>query len=117
MKPKDRVFIEDEIVRSVIRFIHSGFRCQMNDWLIFILRCVELREKLILISKTSGEIEYDKVFVSSLFLRSLKRGLESNLILQKKWPMLRAQEKTNEDILSATQRIADDKRDRERNLF
>ena len=81
------------------------------------MRCVELREKLILISKTSGEIEYDKVFVSSLFLRSLKRGLESNLILQKKWPMLRAQEKTNEDILSATQRTADDKRDRERNLF
>ena len=158
MKPKDRVFTEDEIVRSVIRSMHSGLRIKIilemksnltlaklmrylernyekksstglcaeltsitqmpNEGLVdFILRCIELREKLILISKTSGEIEYDKVFVSRLLLRSVKRGSESNLILQEKWPLLRAQEETDEDILSPTQRTAADKRDRERNFF
>ena len=72
----------------------------------FILRCIELREKLILTSKTSGEIEYDVVRVSRLFLRSVKKGLENNLILQEIRPVLRSQGVTNEDILSATQRVA-----------
>ena len=72
----------------------------------FILRCIELREKLILTSKTSGEIEYDVVRVSRLFLRSVKKGLESNLILQEIRPVLRSQGVTDEDILSATQRVA-----------
>ena len=48
----------------------------------FILRCIELREKLILTSKTSWKIDYDEVLVSRLFLRSVERALESNLILQ-----------------------------------
>ena len=157
MKPKDTVFTEDEIVRSVIRSMHSGLRIKIilemksnltlaklmrylehsyekksstdlcaeltsitqmpNEGPVdFILRCIELREKLILISKASGEIEYDKVFVLRLLLRSVKRGLESNLTLQEKWPLLRAQEETDEDILSPTQRTAA-KRDRERNFF
>ena len=78
----------------------------------FILRCIELREKLILTSKTSGEIEYFTSFfeyfrrVSRLFLRSVKKGLENNLILQEIRPVLRSQGVTNEDILSATQRVA-----------
>ena len=70
----------------------------------FILRCIELREKLILSSKTRGEIEYNEVLVSRLFLRSVERGLESNLLLQEIRPALRSQEETNEEILSATQR-------------
>ena len=53
----------------------------------FILRCIELREKLILTSKTSGETKYDKVLVSCLSLSKVERGLESNLILQEKTPV------------------------------
>ena len=45
------------------------------------ISCTELREKPILTSKTSGEIEYDEVLVSRLFLRSMEKGLEINLTL------------------------------------
>ena len=59
----------------------------------FILRYIELREKLILTSKTSGEmkLEYDEVLVSRLFLKSVERGSESNLILHEIRPVPRSQ--------------------------
>ena len=57
----------------------------------FILRCIKLREKLILTFKTSGEIEYDEILVSRLFLRNVERGLESNLVQQEIRPVLRSQ--------------------------
>lgn len=59
--------------------------------LYFILRCIKLRKKLILTSKTNGEIEYDEVRVSGMFLRSAERGLESNLTLQEIKPVLEEQ--------------------------
>ena len=41
----------------------------------FILRCIKIREKLSLTSKTSGEIEHDEVLISYLSLRSVERGI------------------------------------------
>ena len=82
----------------------------------FILRYIELREKLILTSKTSGDIEYDEVLVSRLFLRSVERGIENNLILQEIRPVLRSQGVNDEDMLSATQRAAADETDRAKNF-
>ena len=82
----------------------------------FILRCIELRGKLILTFKTSGEIEHDQILVSGVFLRSVESGLESNLNLQEIIPVLRSQGVTDEDILSATKRTAAEERDRARNF-
>ena len=58
----------------------------------FIQRRIDLRKKLLLTSKTSGEIEYDEVLVSGLSLKSMERGLESNLIVQKIRPVLRTEQ-------------------------
>ena len=74
-------------------------------------------KKVFLTSKTSGEIEHDEVIVSQLFLTSVERGLESNLILHAKRPVPRSQGVTDEDILSYTQRGTADKRDRVRNFL
>ena len=82
----------------------------------FILRCIELRGKLILTFKTSGEIEHDQILVSGVFLRSVESGLENNLNLQEIRPVLRSQGVTDEDILSATKRTAAEERDRARNF-
>lgn len=62
----------------------------------FILKCIELREKIILTSQTSGEIEYDEVIVSHLFLRSVEKCSQSNFILQEIRPMLKYQGVTDE---------------------
>ena len=47
----------------------------------------------------------------------MERRLESTLILQEIGPVLRSHRVIDEDILSATQRVLDDQRDRARNLF
>ena len=41
----------------------------------FIQRCIKIREKLFLTSKTSEGIEYDEVLISYLSLRSVERGI------------------------------------------
>ena len=82
----------------------------------FILRCIELREKLTLTSKRSGEIEYDEVLVSCLFLRSAEIRLESSLILQEIRPVLRSEGVTDEDTLSATQRATAGEREKTKNF-
>ena len=88
-----------------------------NEELVdFILRCIEIREKLVLTSKTSGENKYDEVLATRLFLRCVERGLGSNSILQEIRLALRSQGLTNEDILSATQRGIADKKDRAKNF-
>ena len=82
-----------------------------NEGLInFTLRCIELREKLILIIKTNGELEYE-VLVSCLFFRSVEGGLEIILVLQETRSVLRSQSVTDEPILSVTQRAGADERD------
>lgn len=68
----------------------------------FLLGYTELKDKLILTSKPSREIVHYEVLVSRLFLRSLKKGLDSNLILQEIRTVLRSQGVTDEDILSFT---------------
>ena len=84
-----------------------------NEELVdFILRCIELREKLVLTSKTSGENKYDEILATGLFLSSVEKGLGSNSILQQIRLALRSQGLTNEDILSGTQRGIADKKDR-----
>ena len=86
----------------------------IKNFVDFILRCIELREKLT--SKTRGEIEYNEVFVSRLFLRNVERGLKSNLILHEIRLALRSHGETTEEILSATKRGPHDERDRARNF-
>ena len=88
-----------------------------NEGLVdFILRCIELREKLTLTSKRSGEIEYDEVLVSCLFLRGAEIRLESSLILQEIRPVRRSEGVTDEDTPSATQRATAGEREKTKNF-
>lgn len=83
----------------------------------FILRCIELREKLVLSSKTSGEIEYNEALVQKLFLRTLERGLESSAVLQELRPLLKSKTVLDEDLLTAAQKAAMDEKERRLNLI
>ena len=58
-------------------FAHLTSITQMSNeaLLDFISRCIKIREKLFLTSKTSGEIEYDEVLISYLSLISVERGI------------------------------------------
>ena len=71
----------------------------------FIMRCIELKEQIILTSQTSAEIKYDEGFVSRLFLRSVEKRSESDFILQEIRPVIRYQGVTDEYILSTTKEL------------
>ena len=71
-----------------------------------------MREKLLFLSKTSGEIEYDAHLVQKLFLRTLERGCESVHVLQEVRPVLRHPDTCDEQILSVTQTASVDERKR-----
>ena len=76
----------------------------MKDLLIFIVRCIELKEKLILTFIASRQINF--IFFSRLFLVNVIRGLEINLILQEINLVTTPQGVTNEKIFLASQRAA-----------
>lgn len=55
---------------------------------LFVMRCIEIRQKLLLASQKS-DIVYDKHLVSKLFLRTLENGISSMFVLNEIKPILR----------------------------
>lgn len=66
----------------------------------FIMRCIELRNKVLIASEKS-EIPYDKPLVNKLFLRTLEYGITSQFILQEIRPLLRSTSVSDESLVSA----------------
>lgn len=69
-----------------------------------------MQEKLLL-SKTSGEVEYDAHFVKKLFLHTLERSFESVNVLQEVRSVFRHPDTKVEQILSVTQRESVEERE------
>ena len=89
----------------------------MKDLLIFIVRCIELKEKLILKFIASRQINlifFFSFFFSRLFLTNVVRGLEMNLILQEIKLVTTSQRVTSKEIYLASQRAATKDRDNAR---
>ena len=47
----------------------------------FVIRCLEIIQKVIIASKQSDKVTYDSNLLQQLFLRTLKRGIASPYIL------------------------------------
>jgi len=56
---------------------------------MFIIRCIETRQKLLLAS-SRADITYDKTFIQQLFLRTIENGLSSRFLLHEVKPLLKA---------------------------
>lgn len=67
----------------------------------FVMRCLELRQKILLVSDKSGDLSYSPVFVNKLFLRTLERGIQNPFVVQEIRPMLRSDEVCDEKLLAA----------------
>ena len=55
----------------------------------FLIRCLEMRQKIIIVSKQSDEITYDPNLVHQLFLRTLERRIASPYVLSEIKPYLK----------------------------
>ena len=74
----------------------------------FVLRCIELRQK-ILIASTKSDIRFDKPLLDKVFCRTLERGLSSTYVIQEIRHLLRTGVSDEELIFEVTKASAAEK--------
>ena len=67
---------------------------------VFVMRCIEMRQKLIM-SSDKADIKYYRALVQKLFLRTLERGSLSGVVVQEVKDLLRQDSVCDEELLSA----------------
>ena len=77
-----------------------------------VMRCVEIRQKVILTSNKS-DIKYDKELVRKLFYRTLERGLLCSYVIQEIKPLIK-NKTSDEDVIAAVTKTS--ATEKERNL-
>ena len=78
----------------------------------YVMRCVEIRQKVILTSNKS-DIKYDKELVRKLFYRTLERGLLCSYVIQEIKPLIK-NKTSDEDVIAAVTKTS--ATEKERNL-
>ena len=71
----------------------------------FVIRCLEMRQKVTVASKQSAEITYDPNLVQQLLLRILERGIASPYISSEIKPYLKVGN-SDEALITAVTRAA-----------
>ena len=77
----------------------------------FVMRCIEVRQKL-LIASTKSDIPYDTKLVSKLFQRTLENGLSSSYVLQEIKLLLKSDAMTDEDLIAAVSKASSAEKER-----
>ena len=77
-----------------------------------VMRCVEIRQNVILTSNKS-DIKYDKELVRKLFYRTLERGLLCSYVIQEIKPLIK-NKTSDEDVIAAVTKTS--ATEKERNL-
>ena len=76
----------------------------------YVMRCIEIRQKVILASNKS-DIKYDKKLVRKLFYRTVERGLLSSYVIQEIKPLIR-NNASDEDLIAAVTKASATERER-----
>ena len=82
----------------------------------FVIRCLEMRQKVIVASKQSDDITYDPNLVQQLFLRTLERGIASPYVLSEIKPYLKSGSVNDEAFILAVTKAPAAERDTEENF-
>ena len=67
----------------------------------FVMRCLEVRQKVLLVSKKSCDLSYSSGFINKLFLRTIERGVSNPFVVQEIKPLLRSENVCDEALLAA----------------
>ena len=92
--------------------VTSMVRLQEESEYQYVMRCVEIRQKVILTSNKS-DIKYDKELVRKLFYRTLERGLLCSYVIQEIKPLIK-NKTSDEDVIAAVTKTS--ATEKERNL-
>ena len=69
------------------------------------MKCIEMRQKLIM-SSDKADIKYERTLIQRLFLRTLERGILSQVVVQEVKLLLRHDSVCDEELLSAITKAA-----------
>ena len=67
----------------------------------FVMRCLEVRQKIFLVSEKSCDLSYSRGFINKLFLRTVERSVSNPFVIQKIKPLLRFENVFDEALLAA----------------
>ena len=67
----------------------------------FVKRCLEVRQKIFLVSEKSCDLSYSRGFINKLFLRIVERSVSNPFVIQEIKPLLRSENVCDEALLAA----------------
>ena len=67
----------------------------------FVMRCLEVRQKILLVSEKSCDLSYSPGFINKLFLRTIERGVSHLFVVQEIKSLLRSENVCDEVLLAA----------------
>ena len=82
----------------------------------FVIRCLEMRQKVIVASKLSDDNIFEPNLVQQLFLRTLEWGITNPFVLSEIKPYLKSGSVNDEALILAVTKAAAAERDREENF-
>ena len=68
------------------------------------MRCIEIGQKLIM-SPDKADVKYDRALIQKLFLRTLERGILSQVVAQEVKHLLKQVSLCDEELLSAITKV------------
>ena len=72
----------------------------------FVMKCLEIRQKILLFSGKPDDLSYTPQFINKFFLRTLERGVRSPFIFPGIKHLLKADNVCDEDLLAAVMRAS-----------
>ena len=93
--------------------LNKAFQAETEDALQFVIRVMQLREKVILASKAEGSIPYTSEQVQELFLHTIRTGLQDDSIKARIEQFVHKGSKTkDEDIIQQLNIVASEEEER-----
>ena len=77
----------------------------------FLIRCIEVRQKLLLASGKAGGVRYDKAFIQQIFYRTVENGLANRHILHDIKPLLCASA-TDQNLIAEINKLSSAEKER-----
>ena len=89
MLPFIRSALREKSATELYQDLNNAYQLDTEDAQKFVLRAMELREKVLLASKAEGSIRYDEELVQALFLHTVRTGLQDDSIKARIEPLVR----------------------------
>ena len=101
-----RSYLKEKSSTELFQDLNNLVQLESEDAQSFVLRAMELREKVLMASGAEGSIRYDADLVQSLFLHTIRTGIADDAVKARMEPLVRKGAVTPDDLLVQEVNIA-----------